>query len=259
MTTITVHSFKGGTGKSLISVVLAYFFSNEGSKTLLIDGDYSAPCLDAFFPTKKMPFTSFLQGECKLKQSIADTGMRNLSVSHAPAPSFREELLRADVKTHGMYLKRILEGIEEAKKNLGFDVIIFDNSSGITLPSINQLTCSNRSVIVLRPVHYGIQSTYEQIDTIYKKLRYADGESARKDYLVWNQVPVLDDDSMDERVVGYLNEWIKKFEDAGIHHGATIPYISEVVTSMIGLQNLDVEHLAEQLKDYVLPLKEKIV
>ena len=63
MTTITVHSFKGGTGKSLIAVFLSHYFSKEGQKVLLIDGDYGAPCLETYFPPKgkPKPFT------CQLK------------------------------------------------------------------------------------------------------------------------------------------------------------------------------------------------
>jgi MinD-like ATPase involved in chromosome partitioning or flagellar assembly len=261
MTTITVHSFKGGTGKSLIAVALAYSMSREGKKVLLIDGDYFAPCLETYFPPKgrPRPFTSFLEGECNLEKTVSKTGFTNLYVSYAPPPTFSEEILRADVGTHGRYLKRILEATELAHNELGFDNIIIDNSSGISLPSINQLSCSNKSVIVIRPVRYGVESTYQLSRAIYKKLRYADSKSVRQDYLVWNQVPTLEDLSFDSKIEAYLRQWTQKFDEADIVHGTTIPYMSKVVTAMIGETTLDLPKIAKSISNYIEELKQKMV
>ena len=261
MTTITVHSFKGGTGKSLIAVALAHSFSKDGEKVLLIDGDYGAPCLESFFPKKgeSKPFPDFLKAQAKLKEVVSDTIFENLYVSYAPSPSFGEEIIRADVATHGRYLKRLLEGIEVAREKMGFDKIVIDNSSGITLPAINHLSCSDRSVIALRPVRYGVESTYALIDTIYKKLRYVGSGSVRKDFIAWNQVPVNKDSVIDPRVGDYLGHWTEKFADAGISYGVTIPYISEVVTAMIADISKDLPSIVHQIQTYVDDLKKKIV
>lgn len=261
MTTITIHSFKGGTGKSLISVALAHSFSKDGEKVLLIDGDYGAPCLDSFFPRKgnPKPFPSFLKAQAKLKDVVSETIFPNLYVSYAPPPSFGEEIIRADVATHGRYLKRLLEGIEVAHDNMGFDKIVIDNSSGITLPAINHLSCSDRSVIALRPVRYGVESTYSLIDTIYKKLRYVDSGSVRQDFILWNQVPVNRDSSIDSRVGDYLGYWTKKFEESGISYGGTIPYMTEVVTAMIADISQDLPAIVHQIQSHIDELKKKII
>ncbi|TFG30294.1 hypothetical protein EU527_14665 [Candidatus Thorarchaeota archaeon] len=260
MTTITIHSFKGGTGKSLIAVGLAHSYSKDGERVLLIDGDYGAPCLDSFFPPKekKKPFPDFLKGKAKLKEVVSETVFRDLFVSYAPAPNFGEEILRADVATHGRYLKKLLEGISIAKGDMGFDKIVIDNSNGVTLPAINHLSSSNLSVIVLRPVRYGAESTYSLIDTIYKKLRYVDSGSTRRDFIVWNQVPTNEDSSFDPRVEEYLNYWIQKFKDSEIMHAATIPYISAVVTAMITDIAQDLPVLVNLIQPYIEEVKSKI-
>lgn len=260
MKTITIHSFKGGTGKSLIAVGLAHSFSKDGERVLLIDGDYGAPCLDSFFPPKdkRKPFPDFLKGKAKLKEVVSETIFQNLLVSYAPPPSFGEEILRADVATHGRYLKRLLEGIEIAQEDMGFDKIVIDNSSGVTLPAINHLSCSNQSVIVLRPVRYGVESTYDLIDTIYKKLRYVDTGTIRRDFIVWNQVPTIDHSSLDPRVEEYLNYWTRKFNDSEITHAATIPYISAVVTAMITNIAQDLPILVDLIQSYIEEIKNKI-
>ncbi|MGY5881865.1 MAG: P-loop NTPase [Candidatus Thorarchaeota archaeon] len=62
---MTIHSFKGGTGKSLIAVALAHSFAKDGEKVLLTDGDFGAPCLESFFPMKgkPKPFPEFLKAQ----------------------------------------------------------------------------------------------------------------------------------------------------------------------------------------------------
>ena len=260
MTTITVHSFKGGTGKSLISVALAHSFSKDGEKVLLVDGDYGAPCLESFFPKrgKSKPFPDFLKAKAKLKEVVSETIFPNLYVSYAPPPSFGEEIIRADVATHGRYLKRLHEGIDVARKDMDFQRIVIDNSSGISLPAINHLSCSDMSVITLRPVRYGVESTYSLIDTIYKKLRYLDSGEVRQDFLLWNQVPTNKDSMIDPRVGDYLAHWTEKFKEAGISYGGTIPYISEVVTAMIADISEDLPTIVHQIGNYIDDLKEKL-
>jgi len=46
---ITVHSYKGGTGKTLLSVNLAAMFADRGKKTCLLDLDFRAPSLCVIF------------------------------------------------------------------------------------------------------------------------------------------------------------------------------------------------------------------
>ncbi|MGY5881864.1 MAG: hypothetical protein RTV31_16560 [Candidatus Thorarchaeota archaeon] len=151
-----------------------------------------------------------------------------------------------------------MEGIEVAREKMGFDRIVIDNSSGITLPAINHLSYSDKSVIVLRPVRYRVESTYQLIDTIYKKLRYLESGAVRQDYLLWNQVPTSSDSSIDPRVGDYLAHWTEKFGESGISYGATIPYISEVVTAMIADISQDLPAIVYQIQTYIDDLKKKM-
>ena len=260
MTTITVHSFKSGAGKSLLSVMLAHEYSKLGQKVLLIDGDYSAPSLDSFFPykAKVRAFTSFLQGKHNLKDCIFDTGESNLSMCHAPNPDFREEILHADSRVHSKYLKKMLEGIDQAKNDFGFDKIIIDNLSGSSLAAINQLTCSDKSLVVLRPVSYDVEAAYEQARAVYRTLRNFEDKSEREDYLVWNQVPTLEYGSFEGRIEKYIQTWNEKFNDLGILYGAHIPYMSDIASGMISDETLDPADFSEMLKQFTRILMVKL-
>jgi MinD-like ATPase involved in chromosome partitioning or flagellar assembly len=227
--------------------------SERGKKVLVVDGDYFAPCLDSFFPDDEgiLPFTDYLRGETKFEDVVARTGFGGLWVSYAPAPSFSQEILQAGAKTHGKYLKRILAGFKTAHSDLGFDEIVIDNSSGISLPALNFLSSSQKSFLVIRPVRYGVESTYNLINAIYRKLRYTGSKSVRKDFLVWNQVPIQAGSSLEPRIKRYLDYWTDKFADVGIMQGPTIPYIFDVVASMIAESTFDVPRLTGFIGDYV--------
>jgi MinD-like ATPase involved in chromosome partitioning or flagellar assembly len=201
-----------------------------------------------------LPFTSYLSSKTDFKDVVAETQYENLSVSFAPTPDFSQEILQADSKTHGRYLKRILAGFKEAHQTLGFDEVIIDNSSGISLAAINFLSCSNNSVLVIRPVRYGVETTYGLMDAIYRKLRYSTPGKVRKDFLVWNQVPIQDGSVLQPRIKKYLEYWTKKFAETGITEGPTIPYIFDVVASMIAENILDLPKITGFVESHVREL-----
>ncbi len=258
MTTTTIQSFKGGTGKSLVAMVLGYHLSKQGKKVLLVDGDYYAPCFDTFFPKNKdtHPFTSYLSSKSEFKDVVSETQYDNLYVSYAPTPDFSQEMLVADARTHGKYLKRILGGFKTAHTEMGFDEIIVDNSSGISLAAINFLSASDKSALIIRPVRYGVETTYHLITQIYRKLKYTNQGSVRKDILVWNQVPIQEGSTLEPRIKKYLDYWTTKFDDAGILKGPAIPYMFDVVASMIAESTLDLPRLTGFLIGYIQEITE---
>ena len=50
---IAVHSYKGGTGKTSLSVNLAATYARRGKKVCLMDLDFRAPSLHALFKDQK--------------------------------------------------------------------------------------------------------------------------------------------------------------------------------------------------------------
>ncbi|MDF1537926.1 MAG: hypothetical protein P1Q69_03390 [Candidatus Thorarchaeota archaeon] len=169
----------------------------------------------------------------------------------APTPDFSQEILQADAKTHGKYLRRIIEGFRTAHIIHGFDEILIDNSSGISLAAINFLSASDKSVLVIRPVRYGVETTYHLISQIYRKLKYTTSGEVRKDFLVWNQVPIQDGSVLEPRIKKYLDYWTEKFADASIHPGPTVPYMFDVVASMIAESTLDLPKITGFLTEHV--------
>ena len=260
MTTITVHSFKAGTGKSLLSVVLAYEYSKASEKVLLIDGDFNTPSLGSYYPheAKIRSFTTFLEGKHNLKDCIADTGQDNLSMCYAPNPVIGGDLLDTDSRTQVRYLKRMQEAISQAENDFGFDKIIIDSSSDVSYAAVNQISVSDRLLLVVRPVGYEVVDAYEKMSSVYRKIRDMDTNPNREDYHVWNQVPTNDNASFDAEISSFLERWNEKFKGIGISVGATIPYLYRIVSEMITNDSLNPAPLSDILRPHISELIKKL-
>ena len=68
---IAVHSYKGGTGKTSMSVNLAATFAKKGKKVCVFDLDFRAPSLFAILktPNAEFWFNDYLNNTCEIRQS----------------------------------------------------------------------------------------------------------------------------------------------------------------------------------------------
>jgi septum site-determining protein MinD len=71
--TVALHSSKGGTGKTCISVNLATLLTLEGYSVCLLDMDMKAPCLCTFFGRyPKWWLNEYLYGKCNIESVLYD-------------------------------------------------------------------------------------------------------------------------------------------------------------------------------------------
>ena len=71
---IALHSYKGGTGKTLLSVNLAATYAKQGKDICLLDLDFRAPSLPAIFRVNDSEFwlNDYLNGACEIKRVLID-------------------------------------------------------------------------------------------------------------------------------------------------------------------------------------------
>src|SRR3990172_3265164 len=79
---ISVHSFRGGTGKSNITANLAYLLASAGKKVAILDGDIASPGIHILFGIDEstLPYTlnDFLWGLCSIREATVDVSNPNL-------------------------------------------------------------------------------------------------------------------------------------------------------------------------------------
>ncbi|MEM2046020.1 MAG: P-loop NTPase, partial [Candidatus Bathyarchaeia archaeon] len=75
---IAVHSYKGGTGKTLISTNLAAALAKQGEKVCLMDLDFRAPSLASLLGIENMKYwiNDYLNGICDVEKTIMNMSHR---------------------------------------------------------------------------------------------------------------------------------------------------------------------------------------
>ena len=152
---LAVHSYKGGTGKTLVSMNLASIFASQGKNVCLVDLDLRAPSLDATFTADgKHWVNDFLGGRCELMDLLKDfskekgTKGRLLVALANPSMEAIREVVTKDRKWEMRALRRLLSLKELLLKNLAMDYVILDTSPGLLYASINAIAAADLALVV---------------------------------------------------------------------------------------------------------------
>lgn len=152
---IAVHSYKGGTGKTLLSVNLAATFVKHGKKVCLLDLDFRAPSLSTILKIEKAEcwLNDYLNGTCKIDKALIDLSdiINNdckLFVGLAnPATEAIRDISAKDRKWEMRALGRLLALRNSLLNDKGFDYLIFDTSPGLQYSSINAIVSADLVIV----------------------------------------------------------------------------------------------------------------
>ena len=157
---LTFHSYKGGTGKTSLSVNIAAQMAINGKHVVIADFDLRAPSLFSVFPrTPRGYVNDFLNGECDFNDVLVEVG--DDLTSKSPEGRLRVALANPDSTAiqHIQYqgrkwqyqaLQRILRMKKDLLMEKDVDVLIFDTSPGINFMALNVLSVSDAIILVSR-------------------------------------------------------------------------------------------------------------
>ncbi|MBM5804696.1 MAG: hypothetical protein FJZ49_01255 [Candidatus Verstraetearchaeota archaeon] len=172
---ITVHSFKGGTGKSFLAVNLATLYAMQGKKVALLDLDFRAPTLHVVFEPMflKCWINNVLDGSINVKECMEDCSDRidnkgKLFVSFA---DFSTEAIREMVSKGKKWeieaLQRLLQMRRDLLDNLNFDIVLADTSPGIQYLAINAVVAADVALVVSTLDDSDVTGTVRMIQELY--------------------------------------------------------------------------------------------
>ncbi len=152
---VAVHSYKGGTGKTLLSVNLATTFAKAGKKVVLFDLDFRAPSLFAILnmPNAECWLNDYLNGTCEINKVLIDMsskvqGTGKFFVGFAnPGTEAIRDMSAKDRKWEMRALGRLLSLRNSLLNEQGFDYIVFDTSPGLQYSSINAIVTADFVVV----------------------------------------------------------------------------------------------------------------
>jgi len=173
---IAVHSYKGGTGKTLMSINLATALVTRGKKVCLLDLDFRAPSLYAALKADGSEYwlNDYLNGVCEIKRVLIDSteksglnGGRLLLGLANPNTEAIRDMTAKDRKWEMRALGRLLALKNSLLNDMELDYIIFDTSPGLQYSSINAIVSADIVLVVTTQDTSDILGTRRMIQELY--------------------------------------------------------------------------------------------
>lgn len=148
---LAVHSYKGGTGKTLLAINLSASFAKQGKKVCLFDLDFRAPSLATLLKVGKAEhwLNDYLNGACEIDKVLIDLSERINNKGHLyvglanPATEAIRDMSAKDRKWEMRALGRLLALRNSLLNDKTFDYVIFDTSPGLQYSSINAIVAAD--------------------------------------------------------------------------------------------------------------------
>lgn len=164
---ISVHSFRGGTGKSNTTANLATLLSAQGKRVGIVDLDIQSPGIHVIFgfdqdQAMRHSLNDYLWGDCELREAAHDvTPSTNEALSGRVwlVPSSMRPGDIARVMHEGYDVNRLNEGFRKLIDDLSLDVLLLDTHPGINEETLLSIAMSNTLLIILRPDRQDYEGT----------------------------------------------------------------------------------------------------
>lgn len=163
---ISLHSFRGGTGKSNTTANIAAVMALNGKLVGIIDTDIQSPGIHVLFGLKegKMAYclNDFLWGNCEIGQAAYDV-TENLGKKCKGRlfliPSSIKAGDIARVLHDGYDVGMLNDGYQSLIQDLNLDVLLIDTHPGLNEETLLSIALSDILLVILRPDHQDYQGT----------------------------------------------------------------------------------------------------
>ncbi len=172
---ISIHSFRGGTGKSNTSANLATLLALEGNRVGVIDTDIQSPGIHVLFGLEedKMvhSLNDYLWGKCTINQTAHDVtanlgaGIKG-KIFLVPSSIKAGEIAR--VLREGYDVVLLNDGFRDLIETLQLDMLIIDTHPGLNEETLLSIAISDYLLIIMRPDQQDYQGTGVTVEVARK-------------------------------------------------------------------------------------------
>lgn len=178
---VSIHSYRGGTGKTLLATNLAVLMAKRGLNVALLDLDFRAPSLvGVFSKDKTLPIDSYLNsyfdGRCPAEAAILDltphyklNGKLLVGFSDPHIAAIRN-IAEKSRSWEVSAVKRLLALQTRLFKELNINYCIMDTSPGVQYTSVNAAISSDLSIIISTLDSLDIQGSQSLLIDLYDAL-----------------------------------------------------------------------------------------
>lgn len=172
---ISVHSFRGGTGKSNTVANLSAVLALGGCRVGVIDADILSPGIHVLFGLDesriRYSLNDYLWGKCEIAQAAQDVtpqidGEMPGRIYLIPSSIKAGEIAR--ILREGYDVGLLNDGFRDLVDRLKLDALIIDTHPGLNEETLLSIAISDALVIILRPDSQDYQGTSVTVEVARK-------------------------------------------------------------------------------------------
>ena len=155
---ISIHSFRGGTGKSNTTANVAMLLAAEGRRVAVVDTDIQSPGIHVLFgldqATLNRTLNDYLWGRCRIVEAAHDvTPSLGVDIEGRTflVPSSIQPADIAQVMREGYDVGLLNEGFRHLIEELELDALLLDTHPGLNEETLLSIAMSNALAVIMRP------------------------------------------------------------------------------------------------------------
>ncbi|HOU14130.1 MAG TPA: MinD/ParA family protein [Anaerolineae bacterium] len=176
---VSIHSFRGGTGKSNISANVASMLAKDGSRVGVVDTDIASPGIHVLFGMDEEEITTslndYLWDKCSIEETAYPVSAR---IGKGEVFTIGGEIYLVPSSIRVGDITRVLrerydvgllnDGFNALIDKLNLDYLIIDTHPGLNEETLLSVAISDVLIIVLRPDQQDFQGTAVTVDVARK-------------------------------------------------------------------------------------------
>lgn len=172
---VSVHSFRGGTGKSNTTANLSALLAKQGFRVGVVDTDIQSPGIHVLFNLDESEMThslnDYLWGKCEIKETAHDVSGRlgadiKGQIFLIPSSIKPGEIVR--VLREGYDVGLLNDGFRSLLDDLNLDYLLVDTHPGLNEETLLSIAISDILIIIMRPDQQDYQGTAVTVDVARK-------------------------------------------------------------------------------------------
>lgn len=205
---VSIHSFRGGTGKSNSTANLAAIVARYGNRVGIVDTDIQSPGIHVLFgfdeKMMKYSLNDYLWGNCVIEETaydvtsiLKDKASKNSKIYLIPSSIKARDITR--ILREGFDFNMLNDGLQDLIDALDLDYLFIDTHPGLNEETLLSLTISDVLVLILRPDNQDFQGTAVTVE-VARKLRVP-----KMLILINKALTILDFDALRQQVEKIYN------------------------------------------------------
>ena len=155
---VSVHSYRGGTGKSNVTANVALCGAMRGKKVAVLDTDLQSPGIHVLFgfdqDSIRQTLVDFLWGKCEIEDAVYD--VRNRVCPDAPGqlwlvPASLTTQAISRILDEGYEAGRLNSHFDELMEELDLDALLIDTHPGLNRETMLTSAISDILILMIRP------------------------------------------------------------------------------------------------------------